>query len=525
MQSELTWFASSAVVALIVAAVVRQRGYSMALPVMGVGVLVSLLPIGPEAPPDPGLVLIVILAPLVFGEALGSSYLDIRRVRKQVMYLAVGLVVLTTVAVAFIAHAMVGMPIALACALGAVLAPTDAVAVSSIARKVRLPRWAISILEGESLVNDGTGLTALRVAVVAATAGTITIAEVGWVFVLAVSVGVGIGLAGGWLLSWVIAHSSDAIAANSLTLIAPFFLYYGAEHFEGSGILAVVVAALFVAHSQTSDPRQESRLDGAALWRHVTFILKALAFFLVGIEVPDTFALLTSQEKTQVGLLVVVIVLTLILTRVVFVMTMLGTNKDRGDDDWRVVIVAAWSGARGPVSGMAAFSIPLTLDSGAPLPFRNLILATTFGVIVITLLLSSTMGPLARILKVQPVDDSVLIRRVDIALAHAASAQLEEAVEQSALKGQPLPRKVVEPLKRGVNLRLEALEESDGDVGDSRSHQGMDLARLMLRAEQEELLRIRTEEGLPDGIVRPMLEQLEIRRLALETHGDASGHS
>jgi CPA1 family monovalent cation:H+ antiporter len=235
--------------------------------------------------------------------------------------------------------------------------------------------------------------------------------------------------------------------------------------------------------------------------------------------------LLTSQEKTQVGLLVVVIVLTLILTRVVFVMTMLGTNKDRGDDDWRVVIVAAWSGARGPVSGMAAFSIPLTLDSGAPLPFRNLILATTFGVIVITLLLSSTMGPLARILKVQPVDDSVLIRRVDIALAHAASAQLEEAVEQSALKGQPLPRKVVEPLKRGVNLRLEALEESDGDVGDSRSHQGMDLARLMLRAEQEELLRIRTEEGLPDGIVRPMLEQLEIRRLALETHGDASGHS
>jgi hypothetical protein len=102
---------------------------------------------------------------------------------------------------------------------------------------------------------------------------------------------------------------------------------------------------------------------------------------------------------------------------------------------------------------------------------------------------------------------------------------LDEAVEQSALQGDPLPRNVVEPLKRGVNLRLESLEESDADESELRSHQGMDLARLMLRAEQEELLRIRTEQGLPDGIVRPMLEQLEIRRMALETHGDGSGHS
>ena len=524
MNSELTWFASSAVVALVVAALVRQRGYSMALPVMGVGVVISILPFGPDAPPDPGLVLVVVLAPLVFGEALGSSYLDIRRVRKQVLYLAVGLVLLTTVVVGFIAHAMVGMPVALACALGAVLAPTDAVAVSSIARKVGLPRWAVSILEGESLVNDGTGLTCLRVAVVAATAGTITIAEVGVVFVLAVAVGIGVGMLGGWLLSWTIAHSSDTIAANSLTLIAPFFLYYGAEKFEGSGILAVVVAALYVAHSQTSDPRQESRLDGVSLWRHVTFILKALAFFLVGIEVPDTFNRLSSDEQAQVGLLVLVIVLALIVTRVAFVTGMMGLTKDRGRDEWRVVLVTAWSGARGPVSGMAAFSIPLTLDSGQELPFRNLILATTFGVIVVTLLLSSTMGPLARLLKVPPADDSELITRVDIALAHAAAAQLEEAIEQSALQGEPLPRAVVEPLKRAVERRLQEFEETEAAVED-HSHQGVDLARLMLRAEQEELLRIRTDEGLPDGIVRPMLEQLEIRRLALETHGEGAGHS
>lgn len=523
MHSMLTWFAASAAIALVVAAIARQRGRSMALPVMAAGVLVSMVPVGPDAPPEPGIVLIVILAPLVFGEALSSSYLDIDRVRRQVLSLAIGLVLLTTIVIGLLSSWLIGMPLALGCALGAVLAPTDAVAVSSIARKVGLPRWAVSILEGESLVNDGTGLTALRVAIVAAVAGSVTMLEIGIVFVLAVAVGVGVGLVGGWILSRIIAHSRDAVAANGLTLVAPFLLYYVAEHFEGSGILAVVVAALFVAHSQTSDARQESRIDGVSLWRHVTFVLKALAFFLVGLELPATFTALAPDERVQVGVLAVIIVAALIVTRLFFVMGMLWLRRDRQPDEWRVAFVGAWSGARGPVSGMAAFSIPLTMTSGEALPFRNLILATTFAVIVITLLLSSTMGPMARLLKLPAEDDSALIRRVQTSLALAAATQLNDAVEQSALQGRPIAHEVTEPLQRSIDARLDALDEDDGLDAQVGLAQRSQLARLMLQAEQEELLRIRAEEGLPDSIVRPMLEQLELRRLALDSTGDPGG--
>ncbi|MSY97938.1 MAG: hypothetical protein F2701_04375, partial [Actinobacteria bacterium] len=209
MESTLGWFAASALIAVVVAILARQRGWGMALPVLAIGVVVGVLPIGPDAAPDPEFFLIAILAPLVFGEALGSSFLDIRRVRRPVLILAVGLVIATTLAVGGVALWISAMPVAVALALGAVLAPTDAVAVSTVARKASLPRGLVSILEGESLVNDGTALTALRVAVVATLAGSITALQISVVFLLAVAVGIGVGLAGGWLLSFVISKSND----------------------------------------------------------------------------------------------------------------------------------------------------------------------------------------------------------------------------------------------------------------------------------------------------------------------------
>ena len=152
-----------------------------------------------------------------------------------------------TFAVGAVGTLLTAIPLAMACALGAILAPTDAVAVSTVARRAGLPRRLVSILEGESLVNDGTGLTALTVALAAAAAGTVTIAEVSWIFVEAVVVGVGIGAAGGFVLSLILRRSNDLMAANALVLIAPFLLYAIAENLDGSGILALVVAALVIA--------------------------------------------------------------------------------------------------------------------------------------------------------------------------------------------------------------------------------------------------------------------------------------
>ncbi len=524
MESTLGWFAASALIAVVVAILARQRGWGMALPVLAIGVVVGVLPIGPDAAPDPEFFLIAILAPLVFGEALGSSFLDIRRVRRPVLILAVGLVIATTLAVGGVALWISAMPVAVALALGAVLAPTDAVAVSTVARKASLPRGLVSILEGESLVNDGTALTALRVAVVATLAGSITALQISVVFLLAVAVGIGVGLAGGWLLSFVISKSNDTIAANSLVLVAPFALYLGAEQLEGSGILAVVVAGLYTAHSQTTKVRNPGRLQSAMLWRHVTFVLQSLAFFMVGIYLVNTLLAVSNRDRLLVAVLVPAVVVTLILTRVVFVMVLVRLFKSRmpifKDQShsrlMRGSFIVGWSGARGPISALAAFSIPLVVESGEPFPFRDVVVATTFGVIVVTLLLAQTIGPLARRLKVQDIDGSQTARRLDAALAYAALKELDEAEEAADLAGQPIPREVLEGLRVETQRRVDALAPLDEEVVDQPDAVTTgDLLRLMVRAEQEELLRIRDEEGLPDSIVRPVQLALDMRHQAL----------
>src|SRR5690606_8325796 len=222
--------------------------------------LVGLAPFGPEGLAHPEFVLVVVLAPLVFGEGLTSSIVDLRKVSRPIMALAVGLVVFGAVVVGYIAQLVIpGIPVTMAFALGAILGPTDAVAVSATARKAGLPRRLVNVLEGESLVNDGTALTLLRVCSVAAAAGSVTAAE--GAVILATSVlggGLG-GLGAGLLLMSGVRRSRDTTVANGTILLAPLPIYLVAESVEGSGILAVVVAALVVAHGTSSAVRYTGR--------------------------------------------------------------------------------------------------------------------------------------------------------------------------------------------------------------------------------------------------------------------------
>ncbi len=301
MLDDLFAYALTAVIVLGLAAFMRQRGWGIALPLIALGVVVGLAPFGPAAPPEPEVILILLLAPLVFGEALSSSYLDLRRVSRPVLALAIGLVLTATLAVGGVVSLFVAMPLAVAFALGAIVSPTDAVAVSTIAKRVALPRRLVSILEGESLVNDGTGLTALRVAVVAAVAGSVTMLDAAGMLAAAVGIGVLIGALAGWGMSTVLRRSRDLVAANSLIVVAPFLIYVVAEEFEGSGILAVVVAALWLANTQHADPGWSGRLAGTTVWRHVTFILQTFAFCLIGLEIPEVFGRLGSDEVALVA--------------------------------------------------------------------------------------------------------------------------------------------------------------------------------------------------------------------------------
>jgi len=524
MNQTFVTLAGASLLAVALGVFVRQRGWGIAIPLLAAGAVVGALPIGPTAPPDPEVVLIVVLAPLVFGEALGSSYLDLRKVSRPVLALAIGLVVATTIGVAFTTLLLVAMPAAMALALGAVLAPTDAVAVSAVARRAGLPRRLVSILEGESLVNDGTGLTALKVALVAAAAGSLTLVEVGWVFAEAVVVGVAVGAAGGLALSWVLRNSKDLVPANSLVLVAPFALYAIAEEFQGSGILAVVVAALVIANAQTSDPGHSGRIQSVTVWRHITFVLQSLAFFLVGMEIPDVFVRLPAADRGLVALLVPVVVITLIVIRVVFVFGMVAASRaahasSTGWGMFRGAAIVSWAGARGPISGLAAFSIPLAFSSGDVVPYRDVILATTFATIVVTLMLSLTLAPLARAIRVSSDDDEGLLLRVDARLARASLDRLTAVESEAAAAGTPLPPEVSERLRADSERRLDASSnpEEVTETQEMAVRQLISTARAMLRAEQEELIRMRDDEGIPDSLVRPLLHELDLRDAALRT--------
>lgn len=520
MNEAFTSLAFSAIIALALAVILRHFGISIALPLIAAGAALAISPWGPDALPDPEVVLVAILAPLVFGEALSSSFLDLRKVSKQVLLLAIGLVIATTLVIGGVAAWVAAMPLAAAFALGAVLAPTDAVAVSTVARKASLPHKIISILEGESLVNDGTGLTALRVAVAAAIVGSVTLLEVGQIFVLAVAVGVGIGALSGIVLSQVLRRTRDSVAGNALVLVAPFAIYLGTEYFEGSGILAVVVAALWIAHAQHSEPGASGRLQANYVWKHMTFIFQAVAFFSIGLEFPDVFERLPSGQIPLIPGLVLATLVALIATRFIFVFGVVGLSRQyRQIPQWASSsALISWAGARGPVSGLAAFSIPITIAAGEEFPFRDTILATTFCIIVITLLISLTLAPLARMLGITEEEDADELRRIDAQLARAAIERLDAIIAEAEVTESPLDPAMIQRVRDEALARIESSEGAlhRGMSEHESEFQWKAISISLVHAEQTELIRIRDEEGVPDSVIRPMMSELDARAEALE---------
>jgi len=242
-------------------------------------------------------------------------------------------------------------------------------------------------------------------------------------------------------------------------------------------------------------------------------------------EIPDTFMRLSMDQVRIVLIVVVGVVALLIITRMAFIMASVRLGKSwRATRDYRLAFLAGWAGARGPVSGMAALSIPFTLEDGSSFAYRDTLLATTFGVILVTMLLAQTLGPMARWMKVEPDDEQETVSRINAALAHAALKQLEEAEQQAAMEGHPIQDEVIGPLQAQVASRLDALRASapagpDGQVGTTDAIEirrtSIELEMLMVRAEQEELVRMRDEEGIPDAIVRPILTTLDASLQAL----------
>ncbi|MDA3646812.1 Na+/H+ antiporter [Saccharopolyspora indica] len=504
---------------LAVTAIARRIGLSAPLALVVVGLAVSSIPGVPDYALDPDVVLLLILPPLLYSAALNSSTIGIRANLKPIGLLAFGLVLFTTAVAGAIAWWLVpDLPVSAALVLGAVLAPPDAVAAISIGRRLGLPRKIMTVLSGESLVNDATALTAYRVAVAAAVGvGSSLLGGVGMFLIAAVG-GVVIGYAIGWLVHRIRRLLRDDLLESATGLIVPFFAYLLAEEVGASGVLAVVVAGLYLGHHATSGSAA-TRLQDRAVWNAADTLLEAVVFALIGLQLRSV----AESVSIDLGpLFVAGLALTagVVLARVVWVfLVMYLPELLRGrEPSWRDKVVVSWAGMRGVVSLAAASAIPTATLSGEPFPHRAEVLFLTFFVTLATLLLhGSTLPWLINELGVRGTEDytdALAEAEAQHNAARAARERLDALAAESAL-----PEEAVEQLRSAAQQRSnqawERLGRSADEVGESPTAAYRRLRGEMLAAERAVFVQFRDNRRIDDEVLRRVMHQLDLEELWL----------
>jgi monovalent cation/hydrogen antiporter len=415
-----------------VLAVVAER-VKFPFPVLLViaGLLIGLAPNLPETKLDPQLIFLIFLPPLLFSAAWSFPWDDFRSNFMPIFGLAVGLVLVTIVCVAYAAHFLIpGMTLATAFVIGAIVSPPDAVAANAVLKNLRVPRRLSAILEGESLVNDASGLVAYQFAVAAVITGSFSLAHAVGDFIWMSLFGASFGLLVGIGAAHLHRHLRDPALDVTLTILTPYIAYLPAEKFGFSGVLAVVAAGLYVGHRSWEALRPESRLQRDTIWQFFDYLLNSVIFILIGLQFPTIVREMTIPVP-QMLFIGAAISFVVIAVRFLWVFPMSALERyffRRGDKDYLSlggVIVASWAGMRGVVSLAAALALPLTTSTGEAFPHRHIILFLTFGVIFVTLVVQGLSLPwLARKLKVEGSDSDFEIE------AYARTTLLEELVAE-----------------------------------------------------------------------------------------------
>ncbi|MEU9030830.1 Na+/H+ antiporter [Streptomyces sp. NPDC048383] len=505
-----------------VAGAARRTPVPAPLLLVAVGLIAAYVPGVPSYVLDPHIVLPLLLPPLLHTAAVDSSYLDLRANIRPVALLSVGYVLFATLAVGYATYLLVpGLSLPVALVLGAVIAPPDAVAATAIARKLGLPNRITTILQGESLVNDATAITAYKVALAAAVG-----VSAGWAggiaeFLLASVGGVGVGL-----LLMVPIHQlrkrlKEPLLQNTLSLLIPFVAYAAAERVHASGVLAVVVVALYLGH-RNWQVDFATRLQEEAVWKVVAFVLESVVFALIGLQLPVVLKGLEEYEPSSVARYAVLVFLAVVAARFlwVFPATFLPRwlseriRRREPETNWKAPVIVGWAGMRGVVSLAIAFSVPLEV------PHRNLILFLTFTTVIGTLVVQGlTLPPLIKLLKLPARD----VRAETLAEAQAQSeasraaedrlAELLEDAEHNALP-PPLVERLRTVLERRRNAVWERLGEVNAQTGESADDVYRRLAREMIAAEREVFVALRDARRIDDEMLRALLRRLDLEEAA-----------
>jgi CPA1 family monovalent cation:H+ antiporter len=513
--------------AAAVAGVARRFGWSAPLLLVVAGIAVSYLPGVDDYDLEPELVLYFILPPLLFAAAWQSSVINFKQNLRSIGLLSVGLVLFTTLAVGFAVHAVVpDMPWAAAFVLGAIVSPPDAVAATAVGRTVGLPRRLVTILAGESLVNDATALTAYRVAVGAAVAGGFSVWHGVLEFLAAAVGGVLVGYLIAVAVEWLLQHLHDPVLENSTVLVLPFLAFAAAEElgyhgYHGSGVLAVVTAGLYLGHRSPRRQTAATRLQGTEVWRVIEFLLESVVFALIGLQLPTVLDELSDRDPGTLALAGAVALGVTIAAR--FVWMYPGTYLPRlvpsiaardPSPPWTYPTVLAWAGMRGVVSLAAAFGLE------ADFPERDLILFLTFVVVIGTLLIQGlTLPALIRRLGVVGAEEQQDLVR-EAGAQHAAANAALERLDRELAGATAVPDDVVARLREKAEIRQLGAWERLGGRGAEGSMEPPTvsfrrLRRAMIDAEREVFIDLRDRGQIDDEVLQRVQRELDLEESIL----------
>jgi CPA1 family monovalent cation:H+ antiporter len=490
------------------------------------GLALGFVPGMPHVTLRPDLVLVAILPPLLYSSAFFTSLRDLRRNFRPLTLLAVVLVFVTMLTVAAVCHETIaGLSWPVCFVLGALVAPTDAVAANAIASRLGIPRRLATLIEGESLINDATALVAYRFAVAAVVTGTFSFWNATWHFVVDVIGGIAIGLAVGFVLRQVRRRMHHSPTEIAIALLSGYFAYLPAQAAGVSAVLAAVTVSVYVGWytPELTDP--ETRLQGDAVWSIITFLLNALLFGLIGLQLR---AILESLSGRSTGTLIgdaAIVSAAVIATRLIWIypatyLPRFLSRRIRERDTyppWQYPTLIGWTGLRGAVTLAAALALPLTTDAGDPFPQRDLLIYLAFCVILATLVVQGLSLPLViRLLDLE--DDGSAAKeetKARIYAARAAVERLDELVAEDWVREDTAER--MRGLYRFRESRF-AARFDDGDDGaiEQRSQDYQRLRRELLDAERRAVVELRRQGRINDDIMNLVQRDLDLEDARLD---------
>jgi CPA1 family monovalent cation:H+ antiporter len=518
----------------LVGALARRLPVPLPILLVGAGVVLSYAPGLREVEIEPSIFFLLFIPPLLFADAWQFPKREFFQLRYSILLLAFGLVFATTLVVGYVVHWLVpSIPLAAAFALGAIVSPTDAVAVSEITNKLKLPHRLTAVLNGESLINDASGLVAFKFAVAAVVTGAFSFAEAAGSFVFlaggGVVVGLGVALVIQSLRHWLQRTGMEEPSVQiALSLLTPFAAYLAAEAVHVSGVLAVVAAGLYAGSDDNRHLTLETRLSAWTVWETVLFLLNGAVFLLLGLELRRVLAGIAERSWSELALYALVVSATVIVVRLLWMypgarLAYLLNRRHAPNLPMpriRDIVIAGWAGVRGAVTLAGALSLPL-MAANAPFPERDLLIFLATSVILVTLGLNGLSLPLLiRALDIR--DDGQLAgeeRSARIELARAAVVSLRTRLDhQDAAPDRDFTLALIRHYERRA---LNDAGAQDGDAHDAATRIGAEheLRLAALHAERERLAELRDSRRINENVLFTLQRELDLEEAALHASG------